>query len=107
LPKSAHLAPRAESSHSSGVVEAGQEMSERGEFVFSNARLALEDEVALGSLTIQGGRIAEIATRPARMAGFEDRGRPEPGLRADLVRVLPTAGPPIVRGVWREGERVA
>jgi alpha-D-ribose 1-methylphosphonate 5-triphosphate diphosphatase PhnM len=126
-------------------------MSERGEFVFSNARLVLEGAVTEGSLTIQSGRIAEVATgpahhsgldcegdllmpglvelhtdhlerdrvltlsaavalvtaNPARMAGFSDRGRLKPGLRADLVRVHETAGPPIVRGVWRQGSRVA
>jgi alpha-D-ribose 1-methylphosphonate 5-triphosphate diphosphatase len=51
--------------------------------------------------------LALVTVNPARMAGFEDRGRLEPGLRADLVRVRETSGPPIVRGVWREGSRVA
>jgi alpha-D-ribose 1-methylphosphonate 5-triphosphate diphosphatase len=35
-----------------------------------------------------------------------DRGRLETGLRADLVRVRESEEAPIVRTVWREGERV-
>ena len=51
--------------------------------------------------------IALITDRPARMAGLGDRGRLEAGLRADLVRVRPHEGLPVVRAVWRAGERVA
>ena len=51
--------------------------------------------------------IALITDRPARMAGLFDRGRIEVGLTADLVRVRIHEGMPIVRGVWRRGERVA
>jgi len=51
--------------------------------------------------------IAMITERPARMAGLGDRGRLEPGQRADLVRVRLHDGLPVVRQVWREGERVA
>ena len=43
---------------------------------------------------------------PARMARLADRGRLEAGLRADLVRVRPSDGLPVVRQVWRAGERV-
>ncbi len=47
-----------------------------------------------------------MTDRPARMAGLPDRGRIEAGLRADLVRVRVHDGLPIVRQVWRAGERV-
>ena len=48
-----------------------------------------------------------VTDTPARAAGLEDRGRIEPGLRADLVRVRYDGGTPVVRAVWREGRRVA
>jgi alpha-D-ribose 1-methylphosphonate 5-triphosphate diphosphatase len=38
--------------------------------------------------------------------GLEDRGAIVPGLRADLVRVRLIDGQPVVRAVWRTGERV-
>ena len=53
--------------------------------------------------------VAMITARPARMAGFVDRGEISVGQRADLVRVR-LHGPdglPVVRAVWRGGERVA
>jgi alpha-D-ribose 1-methylphosphonate 5-triphosphate diphosphatase len=48
-----------------------------------------------------------ITDRPAGMAGLADRGRLEPGLRGDLVRVRVHEGLPVIRQVWRAGERVA
>jgi alpha-D-ribose 1-methylphosphonate 5-triphosphate diphosphatase len=51
--------------------------------------------------------IGMVTERPARMAGLDDRGRLEPGQRADLVRVRLHDGLPVVRQVWRAGERVA
>jgi alpha-D-ribose 1-methylphosphonate 5-triphosphate diphosphatase len=51
--------------------------------------------------------VALITHKPARMAGLPDRGRLAPGLRADLVRVRVHEGLPVVRQVWRAGERVA
>ena len=51
--------------------------------------------------------VAMITDRPARMARLADRGRLEVGLRADLVRLRPHEGLPVVRTVWRGGERVA
>ncbi|MBV9747870.1 MAG: alpha-D-ribose 1-methylphosphonate 5-triphosphate diphosphatase [Acetobacteraceae bacterium] len=51
--------------------------------------------------------IALVSAHPARMAGLSDRGRIVPGLRADLVRVRVHEGLPVVRQVWRAGERVA
>ena len=51
--------------------------------------------------------VALVTDRPARMARLADRGRLEAGLRADLVRVRVHDGLPVVRQVWRAGERVA
>jgi alpha-D-ribose 1-methylphosphonate 5-triphosphate diphosphatase len=51
--------------------------------------------------------VTTITSRPARMAGLADRGRIAVGLRADLVRVRVHDGLPVVRQVWRAGERVA
>ena len=48
-----------------------------------------------------------ITDKPAQMAKLRDRGRIAPGLRADLVRVRLHDGLPVVREVWRGGERVA
>ena len=48
-----------------------------------------------------------VTANPARAVGLNDRGRLAPGLRADLVRVKREDGVPVVRGVWREGQRVA
>jgi alpha-D-ribose 1-methylphosphonate 5-triphosphate diphosphatase len=49
--------------------------------------------------------IATVTDNPARAAGLRDRGRIEPGLRADLVLVR-VDDIPVVRAVWREGRRV-
>ncbi len=52
--------------------------------------------------------IAMVTATPARTVGLDDRGSIKPGSRADLVRVRRGQGEvPVVRGVWREGERVA
>ncbi len=51
--------------------------------------------------------IAMITEHPARMAGLPDRGRLETGQRADLVRLRLHEDLPVVRQVWRAGERVA
>lgn len=51
--------------------------------------------------------IGMITDAPARMAKLADRGRIARGLRADLVQVHPMPGLPVVRRVWRAGERVA
>jgi alpha-D-ribose 1-methylphosphonate 5-triphosphate diphosphatase len=50
--------------------------------------------------------VAMISDHPARMSGLPDRGRLETGMRADLVRVRMHGTLPIVRQVWRAGERV-
>jgi alpha-D-ribose 1-methylphosphonate 5-triphosphate diphosphatase len=51
--------------------------------------------------------IATVSATPADRAGLEDRGRLAPGRRADLVRVRIVEGLPVVRAVWRAGQRVA
>ena len=54
--------------------------------------------------------IRMVSDIPARTVGLDDRGRIEPGRRADLVRVRHAGRPgevPVVRAVWREGRRVA
>ena len=50
--------------------------------------------------------VAMVTDQPAQMVGLADRGRLEPGLRADLVRVRLLGTLPVVRQVWRAGERV-
>ncbi len=50
--------------------------------------------------------IALVTARPAALIGLDDRGRLAPGLRADVVRVRLHDGVPVVRQVWRAGERV-
>lgn len=47
-----------------------------------------------------------VSKHPAEAAGFEDRGEIVAGKRADLVRVRVEDGVPLVRTVWREGQRV-
>lgn len=70
-----------------------------------------------GDVTLPQG-VALVSANAARAAGFDDRGVIAAGTRADLVRVHAYAGAsaeqhplgsalPIVRGVWREGTRVA
>jgi alpha-D-ribose 1-methylphosphonate 5-triphosphate diphosphatase len=50
--------------------------------------------------------LAMVTSAPAATAGLDDRGRLEPGLRADLVRVQLMHDRPVVRGVWSAGNRV-
>jgi len=51
--------------------------------------------------------IATVTSAPAGAAGLVDRGRIETGLRADMVRVRLAGKQPVVRSVWRQGERVS
>ncbi|MCL8385073.1 alpha-D-ribose 1-methylphosphonate 5-triphosphate diphosphatase [Xanthobacter aminoxidans] len=48
-----------------------------------------------------------ITKTPAEVAGLADRGEITAGRRADLVRVALAGEMPVVKGVWREGRRVA
>jgi alpha-D-ribose 1-methylphosphonate 5-triphosphate diphosphatase len=51
--------------------------------------------------------LATVSINPAKAAGLEDRGEIATGKRADLVRVSMVGELPVVRGVWRQGERVS
>ncbi|MEQ8346348.1 MAG: alpha-D-ribose 1-methylphosphonate 5-triphosphate diphosphatase [Sneathiellaceae bacterium] len=51
--------------------------------------------------------VRAVSLNPAAAAGLTDRGEIAEGRRADLVRVRLCDGHPVVRGVWREGRRVA
>ena len=52
--------------------------------------------------------VAMVSKRPAAAAHLADRGEIAVGRRADLVRVRRGAGEvPLVRGVWRQGQRVS
>lgn len=49
-------------------------------------------------------RLASL--NPARAVGLDDRGEIAPTKRADLARVRVVEDAPVVRAVWREGERI-
>lgn len=51
--------------------------------------------------------IAMVTANPARAAELDDRGEIAIGKRADLVRVRLHDGMPVVRSVWRQGQRVS
>ena len=51
--------------------------------------------------------LALVTRRPAETVSLSDRGEIAPGKRGDLLRVRWRGGVPVVRGVWREGRRVA
>ncbi|MBZ9935216.1 alpha-D-ribose 1-methylphosphonate 5-triphosphate diphosphatase [Mesorhizobium sp. BR1-1-16] len=50
--------------------------------------------------------IGLVTSKVADAAGFADRGRIVPGLRADLVRVSLVGGVPVIRAIWIAGQRV-
>jgi len=50
--------------------------------------------------------IATVTSAPALAAGLGDRGRLEPGLRADVIRVNRMENFCAVRGIWSAGRRV-
>jgi alpha-D-ribose 1-methylphosphonate 5-triphosphate diphosphatase len=50
--------------------------------------------------------VSTITRNPAQALGLDDRGEIRVGLRADLVRVRMCNDQPVVRAVWRDGERV-
>lgn len=51
--------------------------------------------------------VAAVTAVPAGRVGLDDRGAILPGRRADLVRVSLLGQVPVVRAVWRSGERIA
>jgi len=76
------------------------------DYVPSSLLEAAFASVAQTGVTLPQG-VAMVTANPARMTGLRDRGRIEPGLRADLVHVREHEGMPVVRQVWRSGERVS
>jgi alpha-D-ribose 1-methylphosphonate 5-triphosphate diphosphatase len=50
--------------------------------------------------------IAMVSATPAKAAHLTDRGEIATGKRADLVRVRLHGDMPVVKGVWRQGQRV-
>ena len=71
-----------------------------GALIEAAFRLCREAGIALPAA------LATVTANPARAMGLADRGRIAPGLAADLVRVREIDGLPVVRSVWRRGERV-
>ena len=51
--------------------------------------------------------IQMVSTRPATAAHLHDRGEIATGKRADLVRVRLHGDMPVIKGVWRQGQRVS
>lgn len=51
--------------------------------------------------------VAMVSLTPARMLGLMDRGALRVGLRGDLLRVRELDGFPLLRAVWKAGERIA
>jgi len=72
-------------------------------FALLQAAFLLPQQVASVSLP---QAIAMVTATPARAVGLTDRGEIATGRRADLVRVRLIDGTPVVKGVWRQGERV-
>lgn len=69
------------------------------------AAFLLAEQVDTISLSQAVGMVSKV---PAETVNLHDRGSIEVGRRADLVRVRLTDGPiPVIRAVWREGERVS
>jgi alpha-D-ribose 1-methylphosphonate 5-triphosphate diphosphatase len=50
--------------------------------------------------------INTVSKIPAQTVGLSDRGEIKPGLRADLIQVRMHHKHPIIRQIWRQGERV-
>ncbi len=50
--------------------------------------------------------VAMVSANPAEAVGLVDRGVLEAGRRADMIRVALVEDTPVVRGVWRAGQRV-
>ena len=68
------------------------------------APFVLADEVEEISIS---NAVAMVSANPAKQVGLQDRGRLEKGLRADFSRVRREAGSiPVVKSVWREGQRI-
>ncbi len=73
-------------------------------FSLLHAAFVLSDRVESISLP---QAIAMISKTPATSVGLSDRGEIAIGKRADIVRVHASPHHPIVRTVWRDGNRIA
>jgi alpha-D-ribose 1-methylphosphonate 5-triphosphate diphosphatase len=51
--------------------------------------------------------VRTVTKAPAEAVGLHDRGEIAVGKRADVIRVHLARDIPVVREVWREGQRVA
>jgi alpha-D-ribose 1-methylphosphonate 5-triphosphate diphosphatase len=87
------------------------------DYVPSSPLQAVFQLAADGAITLSEG-VKLVSGNPARAAGLDDRGEIAVGKRADLVRVRPHGLPgteghpsgecvPVIRGVYRQGARVA
>jgi len=97
-------------SHSGNVaaadlVRAGVADAFASDYVPSSMLEAAFACVAGTGITLAQG-VAMVTSGPAAMCGLADRGRIAAGLRADLVRAREWERLPVVREVWRAGERV-
>lgn len=72
-------------------------------FSLMQAAFALPEAVAAICLP---EAVAMVSRNPARAAGLEDRGEIATGKRADFARVAMIGDTPVVRSVWRQGQRV-
>jgi alpha-D-ribose 1-methylphosphonate 5-triphosphate diphosphatase len=73
-------------------------------FSLIHAPFVLADEIDGLDLA---AAIRLVTATPAKTVGLDDRGSLTEGKRADIVRVRRDSGVPLVRSVWRQGERVA
>ncbi len=73
-------------------------------FSLIHAPFVLADEIDELDLP---AAIQLVTATPAKTVGLDDRGSLQTGKRADMVRVRRESGVPVVRSVWRQGERVA
>jgi alpha-D-ribose 1-methylphosphonate 5-triphosphate diphosphatase len=68
----------------------------------------LSAALMLGDLWDDPARgVATVTAAPADAAGLADRGRLQPGARADVIRVTRIGAAGAVRGTWVQGRRVA
>ena len=67
---------------------------------------ALLLETQIEALTLPQA-IATVTLNPARAIGLEDRGEIAAGKRADLIRVTRTGVVPVIKDVWRGGQKIA
>ncbi len=99
-------------SHSGNI--SAQELAEAGlldifssDYVpFSLLQAAFELPERIPAISLHHA-VRLVTANPAAAAGLDDRGEIALGKRADLVRVTLLDDLPVVRGVWREGRRVA